>query len=1487
MIDPGRLRLPSAAFALGVLAALSAFGGWAVSLAADAPPSGQTKPDATEQPWDFSGPERPFAETCFDDFQTTGGGLSARTARRWLADVPGRPLEIAETAAEPAGRAVTLKGFARLRAPWMPGAVLRLSLTANQPPLKLHFWSGREGVVFFCYRIDNRPVWAVYRTTRHPVEPLVIAGQPHQVIDPGLALLATDDQRAGRTVDGTVEIRYQQRALVMTKGDVRLMTAPLEGPPAEVYFDCPALFLRDLAMYHGQPAPDDPPCLRRVILRGERPGLLPWQESLVPESELVRRDDGSVALVAGPTAEPAWATVPLMRPGLYEIVFEVEEAAPGTGLLLADRQGRPVQGIEFARDLRTGLVAMGYGAPMSAPAAPAVNVEAAPAPLAGPRQWVRLVLAAGVLRCWTSGDGQHWGQMLPPLVQPGGVARVGLFCRPGDQRRGIRLRTLCVRELDGLTSLVPPAVLERAESLGVFPLVDDPADFGAWQQRVWETLPAGLEAATWRSACALATLIGGAEPRLGKALLGELVREAIEGPLSPAASLRLLEDAALAMDISGAEDAARFAALCERFRRTAICEDGPPEPAEVQRALLAMPLWTSGGVRFEPLGEQAARDELLALASRGRWNDVDRLCRQLRLWNQPPELWTNWPSPQDQLRPLVDWLDLQAARALGRKVRSPLSSESVAWERPLAVTLDKDAYTTLSELRSAVANQFYADAARILASVRRPTESILLADPADGQRSLSVAATVEEIVRESPPLVEAIGAGLAAGGRLRVQEVLAEGDEEAVKTLTLRYCGTPTAAVAHAWLADRLVAAGRFAQAIAEYHRALRAADPNQRAQLAARIRLAEAMLGRNAGNPPTTPVQLGPVGLAPADFERMVAEMIREHGGLSQFSRNEIGTVPLSPDPTGAPDGTPPHAPGPVALEAIPLAALRGPAGAKAAEVPGPSRLIDWPARQTAVTLAGGRMIVSNRFQVTALDPADGTVKWTWAEPEPQGPAHAWPLVPMRPCPAGSRVYVRLIAPDGRPQIVCLDAPSGKPLWRTRLAALVISDPLPLRDQLFALVTDLSEEQSPASLDLAAIDPATGALLGRRTLVDLRREWFQHRVCQAVVAGEKIVAAVGGAVLCCDPFEGVDWVRQGPWVPAPLDPGAARQWHQPPLVAGGRLYVAQPGARVVQCIELAAGRLVWQRTVPGVEQAAFLAGPRLLVETDRQVLALDAATGQVSWQHDAPERLCGCMTAADGLLVYVRRKPLGPGDFCPVLVWCDLGSGRAVARRPLVGLRGKQPLVGPLVAHGGRTWAFVGVSDAQSSPQPARDLVELAASGPALPDERFLSAWNPAADARLQTAAAAVLPGWTVYSSAGDEKTGLAAPAASLPEVLVTKAAEAPVRLIRRVDVPAGGHPHLLMEVGHDASASSRIDVLADGLPLVQGTLKPAGPANPWRRAQIDLSAFAGRSVWVAVLQHRDSGAAAYAWWKRLEVIPEKLPPLEKPAAAEKEAPK
>ena len=165
-----------------------------------------------------------------------------------------------------------------------------------------------------------------------------------------MLLVATDDSRTLRLVDDTCEVRCQNGDIVLTKGDVRILTAPLGGEPTAIYIEATnGVATRDLAVCRSGPAPDDPLRPHPAVLGKEPAAALPWREHLSKGARFSRLDDGRVELSTATAAAPAWVTLPVPRPGLYEAVVELDSVSLGSGIFLFRSQGDRIQGVEFVR----------------------------------------------------------------------------------------------------------------------------------------------------------------------------------------------------------------------------------------------------------------------------------------------------------------------------------------------------------------------------------------------------------------------------------------------------------------------------------------------------------------------------------------------------------------------------------------------------------------------------------------------------------------------------------------------------------------------------------------------------------------------------------------------------------------------------------------------------------------------------------------------------------------------------------------------------------------------------------------------------------------------------------------------------------------------------------------------------------------------------------------------------------------------------------
>ncbi len=797
-------------------------------------------------------------------------------------------------------------------------------------------------------------------------------------------------------MSGDYQIRYQAGMLVLTKGDIRVLTVPLETSPRDVYLEGQGVILRQVALDHGGPAPEDPIAPPRVILQGDRPAELPWTACPSGRGSFQRLEDGSVELsVKEKTTLSTAVTMPLFRAGLYEVIFQLDRPSSDSGIFLADDQGRAIQGVEFYLDKTPGLVAARFGRPTDPAISSGNPPQDIPLGYTPQQPWWRLVLGAGTMRCFTSGDGLHWGQALATLPQGGNFLRIGLYCQPGSQPRRIGLRRLIVREIDALMALAPVELEERAEASPVTQRNEELTDLMVWQSQVLGSTPPGVDGAAWRRACGLATLVHGAETPLAKAILEKLLEEGLARPMSLPAKLRLLDQATLLWNTWTNEDAQRLVARWDRLGMALLREGGLQDLEDFRKARMTASFWTQD-YRVEPFDEALARGCLVSLVCRSQWNEAERLCGQLRFWNQPADPGAGWPSTQNQVNALVNWINPLAENGEKHDPQSGARAE-VLLRHPVSVPTSKEAFNLATDFRAAVDEEDYRQAFRVVTSATLSAELSLIPDPADPRRFESLTTTIRRMVRSHPQLKQVMNDSLTAMDHLRVSRALAEGDVPKVRNLSIQYYGTPAGAEALRWLGDQMLGAGEFARAISYFEQALPMASAAQEQQLAARLRLAGAMLGERVRDPATVPVRFGDLEMSAADFEKLVAEMLQEHGA----DRAKAGGGVASRPPA---DGqTPALAPGRAGTSSSRARSWRATGALRPAACPSvPARSTgrrgNWPFPSQAMPCSSP---IASRWRLSTPPAARSAGFMDWARPK--GRPTPGPWCPCAPSSSGS----------------------------------------------------------------------------------------------------------------------------------------------------------------------------------------------------------------------------------------------------------------------------------------------------------------------------------------------------------------------------------------------------------------------------------------------------------------------------------------------------
>jgi outer membrane protein assembly factor BamB len=1346
----------------------------------------------------------------------------------WFEAVAGHNYRITEVDTQK-GKCGQLEGVARLRAPWTADSAIKLSLE-NYNRLQLHFFHGSVGVTLVYYE-DQQYRWAAYATTR----------QAGKARPQALAITATDDDRCRRSeirFGGPIEIRHRGSELILSRGNIVLLSAPLPGPPDDVYFEGRAAFHGiELVRTLGDPQPLPP---SPVVFETARPADLAWTSSQPDIAAAETQPDGSLRLSADKTKQRAECSALLPASSPCEVIVELDDVSPGASVFLGSEQGAPPQVVRFFRDQRTGQLAAQVRGADDFHEGPVPEFKERPTPLTSGHCFLRMLYGAGNFRWWLSSDGIHWAQLeMAQDAPPANRRYLGLQVIANRPDTHLTLKRVVLRELRGLAALAPPDVRDRATG---FPSA---ASLGDWLADVTRLTPADVDAAIWRRACAIRTLGAGASRELAYPLLELLLDDAAERRLPAAEQLAALNDAMLlATDLRDGQ--AMRVGLTSRYLalgRTAYEDEQLPPWSTIQQALMSVPVVTSL-LQPPPLAE-VLRWELIDSVNRKTPAETLELCRLWRFFQLQQQV------------PLLEWAEAATRRDAPGAGGELVTRLKDGWRPLLVEEVSRDTYNAITDVRSVLDSEAWDDAAQMITSMRGETASGVAPWLDDKELLVTIPVATRLMLDHYPPLREVLHTRLAPVARLRISQAIAAGDAAAVELAAVQFAGTEAAGEAHRWLGDQALASGWFERAIAEYRRAIDAA-PALGGELSPRIRLAAAMLGQDVERPTTESVRLGEITLTSGQFESLVAEM-----------RSRGATLPAS-----ASSPTSPNVPPPAAMQAQMKARLDGNVGDKPQEevVRRTNQFrVPWVDRQIATVLEGDVLYLSNRFEVAAYKLASG--QRLWQSPPPPGPmkpAQDWAMIAMRPLVTPQHIFARqLYGPS--PQLVCLSKADGKIVWAvdTSEREFFVSDPLLVQGQLVALTITLADGEE-GLLKWNRFDSGTGELQEQRDLVRLRKSWGSHACCEVVALDDSIVAVLGGATLAMDAGGRVKWIRKQIVLPADEEPRWILQRYQPPLVDGERLYVAQPGVRGIECLDARTGTRHWLAVLPDLLAVSGLVGGKLIAWTESDLRALDAVSGKLLWRHAATDlhsfQLCG----PTGILYAQREKvPAMPASIQTRLVWLDPASGKELGSAVVPQMNDADPRLGPLVVHKDRLWTFFG----KGQHEPTRDVVELAPSGePEKP--RATSAgdlWLAHVPPELSAAASRVLPQWQVLSGQIGDRTGLVPEAHGETNVVGARTnPQWPIALARPVAIPAGAKARLRLRVGNDAGHHWKIEVrFGDRLVQVIDVTDQAFP-DRWKTLEVDLSSLAGQSGTLVVCGRFVSGGGnqTVTFWKSVELV-------------------
>ncbi len=232
-----------------------------------------------------------------------------------------------------------------------------------------------------------------------------------------------------------------------------------------------------------------------VVVDIQQPAQGNWLTELTGNVAFNKLPDGSVELRAENTAKPAWIALPLSNDRLQEIVLQLDDPQPGTGICWGGEQGKPRAGLGFFRDKRTRQLVVQQGNLGGGNQEKQADITSAPVSFCSSKPWIKLLTGCGTVRIWMSADGLHWVRACDPWMnQQGPLASVGLYCCSDKQPRSIKLQRIVVGELPAINALAPVELRRQ------MPTFATNVTLGGWLQAVYGSQPADVDIFAWRMA---------------------------------------------------------------------------------------------------------------------------------------------------------------------------------------------------------------------------------------------------------------------------------------------------------------------------------------------------------------------------------------------------------------------------------------------------------------------------------------------------------------------------------------------------------------------------------------------------------------------------------------------------------------------------------------------------------------------------------------------------------------------------------------------------------------------------------------------------------------------------------------------------------------------------------------------------------------------------------------------------------------------------
>ncbi|MBL7134301.1 MAG: PQQ-binding-like beta-propeller repeat protein, partial [Phycisphaerae bacterium] len=1059
------------------------------------------------------------------------------------------------------------------------GRMLRLGVHHSKK-CDLEFWNGNDGV-----RILIEP--QAGRIQAHSMTRRDARSKP-------TVTNSQDDLGAWQWYRlGAVDLRYQNAHILVCRGEIPLLRAAMPRPPTggSLIASGVGLWLAEAKTCRPLALPVEK--IDKTSITDTPAAKFTWQKKPEDKTKLSIGPGDAVALSSQKDDDAGRAGFMLDVPPItgMEVTMHVRDCTPPAGIFV---HAKNVQDqIRIASYKNKRVVGSGKQQEMEQDILMGRVVDK--------EFWVRIRCGLDFLMVWVSPDGKRWWRRkYQPFPSPVDQLQIGLEILPGKGPRRIAVDDIRIRRFEAIRRLAAPQAPLLAKAAPA--LITKALNAETRQQALAildEARPKNVDPAKWQTACDVHLLAGSlhSQVRLGAAREIFLAAACRGGDRDRQAVLAAARELMEIAQLERPELPQLLRDVFDALGRSCL-EAGKPQ---MLKAIMDAGYLRPGSmglprVKSSPVVPRGLlRLYLLDLMARGEWESVRLEAMRAMFLARGHAL------------RLAQWAAAGAHARLGGQGGADGPDVAPAWAHPLVVHADHATLNILGEFLALVREKHYESACTVITGQALPDALVALGGEQDILWTSHF--RVREVIRTTPQLRQVLKERHSEIGMIRLERARKHNDLEALKALTAQFYGTEPGFAAMHVLADRDLSNGNFYAAAGRYQLLQGEQEYARRRDAAAKFRLASAMFGRLAGEPPTQPVVLPGKTFSPQEFEQMVRRLVTEHKAAGQAFKAAVDAAAPGPRGTGAK-----------------LTLL--------ADVPGKNvALPRVPGRPTAFAIDGNCLVVNHFGKLFAIDWPSRRTLWFF-EPQAKDRDH-WQVKPLR---IGNRLYVRP-ALKGCP-VACFEIKTGKHLWSKSYDDRVLSGPIPIGSWLYVITT--TSDMSNA-LYLHRLSPETGESSLRSELVWVRDE--RPAIGRSAVVGDGILFRAPGSLVNCNLRGAVRWARQLPFPPPEVLPemhaGMGLEdmlvWQDKKVIFTAR------GCPYVMCVAGDSGKLSWSFVIHSPTRlVGLVAGSVILVESDR-ICALDPASGKIRWQRRCSTGDIGILPAEKDTLVLLALKKQSP----------------------------------------------------------------------------------------------------------------------------------------------------------------------------------------------------------------------------------------------------